>query len=203
MNLEINLVKVHSIDAKLGKLLARKRYLVADDTQVMDSMMKFIAEVSTTISTVVTDARLTASLQTLTKLTVTDLDCLRYILSMHGMDIWYWYVADTEGNPMSIPEGLFEYQVIDHNNTRIFIPNCAKIVQASTDNKLTEVYSKIIESHALFNSPIFAGINNPLVNMVQTMEADEQAVGVVPVSKTTYVNSIFDFLHKEIRVLSN
>lgn len=204
MNLEVNLVKVDTIDSKLSKLLARNRFLVENDTQALDSIVKFIADNASTFNAALTDQRLVAQLQNLSSLTITDLDCLRYILSSKGIDIWYFYVSDVEVDQTDIPTGIFEYNVVDTSNMMsAFIPFSTKITQAQTENKLTTLYDKIIDMYGLFSGKLFSGINNPIKVMVDSMKGDEEILGTVPTTKSTYCNSIFDFLKKDIKVITN
>lgn len=204
MNLEVNLVKVDTIDSKLSKLLARNRFLVENDTQALDSIVKFIADNASTFNAALTDQRLVAQLQDLSSLTITDLDCLRYILSSKGIDIWYFYVSDVEVDQTDIPTGIFEYNVVDTSNMMsAFIPFSTKITQAQTENKLTTLYDKIIDMYGLFSGKLFSGINNPIKVMVDSMKGDEEILGTVPTTKSTYCNSIFDFLKKDIKVITN
>lgn len=205
MNLEVNLVKVASVDSKLSKLLSRNRYLVENDTQALESIIKFIADNASTFNAALTDQRLVAQLQNLSALTISELDCLRYILSVKGIDLWYYYVSDIEVNPTDIPTGIFEYNVVDRNNMSgsSFIPFASKITQTQGENKLTSLYEKIIDMYGLFNGSLFDGMNNPLKTMIDSMKSDEQILGTVPTTKSTYCNSIFEFLKKDIRVITN
>lgn len=204
MNLEINLVKVASVDAKMSKLLARNRVLVQSDTEALDSIAKFIADNASTFTAVITDQRLVAQLQDLSKLTIVDLDCLRYVLSTKGLDLWYFYVADVESNPSDIPEGLIEYNILDSSNMMsAFIPFGTKVSKSQQDNKLTDLYTKVMEMYGLFNGGIFNGMRNPIKATVESMKSSEELLGMVPTMQTTYLNSIFDFLKKDIRVITN
>lgn len=204
MNLEVNLVKTASIDSKLSRLLVRNRYRVENDTEALDSIVKFIADNISTFTASLTDQRFVTQLENLKNITITDLDCLRYVLATKGLDLWYHYVADVEANPDEVPAGSFEYNVLDRSNmTSSFIPFCTKVTQIQESSRLTDLYSKLVDIYGLFSGKIFAGMKNPVQSIVDSMKGDEDVLGSVPTSKSTYANSIFDFLKKDIRVITN
>jgi hypothetical protein len=205
MNLEISLVKVKSIDAKMSRLASRTRVKVDNDTEALDQIAKFIADNISALSTVVSNKVFLNKLTNLTALTITELDCIRYYLSTSsGLDIWYYYVSDTESNGSDLPDGIFEYHIVDRNNMNgLFIPFVTKINQAHSENRLSNLYDQIIDMYGLFKSTLFDGVANPLMNIVTSIKSDENIVGTTSTTNTTYCNSIFEFLKKEIRVITN
>lgn len=205
MNLECNLVKVNSLGSKLSKLIARNRYQVTNDTEALDSIAKFIADNASTFNAALSDQKLVTALSNLSNITINDLDCLRYYLSTRGLDIWYYYVSDVEVNSNDIPEGLFEYNIIDNSNmmSTTFIPFCTKLSQSQSENKLTVLYDKINDMYGFYNSPMFTGMISPIKKAIDSMKQSEELLGIVPTTTTSYVNSIFEFLRKDIRVITN
>lgn len=203
MNLEVNLVSVPSIDTKYASIRSRSRFLVNNDTEALDSIAKFIADNASEFNSAIADARLVAQLQDLSNITFTDLECLRYILATKRIDLWYWYVADVEVNSSDIPAGMVEYNISDYTNMIGNIPFCTKITQLREENNFVEVYSKINEIYGLFGSPLFKGISNPISKMINSMKTSQELINQVPATAGAYINSVLDFLHKDLKVITN
>jgi hypothetical protein len=203
MKLEVTLVKTKTIDSKMAKFLARSRYDVTDDASALTAIGKFIADNISTFQAALTDQRLLSQLQNLSGLTINQLQCLKYILASKGIDIWFYYVTDGAVNEADIDAGMFEYNVLDFCTINgSFIPFCTKFIQSSTDNSMVKLYTDIVDGYGLFEGSLFAGMVNPIKNMIDAMKTDEQALGVVSSMKTTYVNSILEYLRKDVRVIT-
>lgn len=202
MKIELNLVKTQTTGAKIGKLLSRRRYEVENESGCMDAIVSFIKEIHPNLSIILTDKALLNKLEALKALTVSELDCLRYVLSTRGIDIWYGMVADVEQNGAEVPAGVVEYNVYDGGVMTGFVPFCTKFPTQQDSNKLTALYDKILDSYGLFRGDLFSGIANPIKSMVDSMRGDEELLGVASTTKTTYINSILEYLKKDIRVIT-
>lgn len=204
MNLEVNLIKVPSVAGKMGTFLGRNRYSCNNDTEALDAINKFISENMDTITAVIIDPKLNGIL-TEGNLTINDLMCIKYLLSLKGLDLWYWYVSDSETNATGIEPDTFEYNVVDELNlyNSSFIPFCTKVNQLISDMKISAVYSKIIDIYGLFQGTKFNGIHNPLKNTIDSMKGSETALGTVPGTLTTYTNSVLEYLGKNIKVITD
>lgn len=203
MKLEINLVKVGSVDAGMGSLISRSRYAFSEN-DLMGAFEKFFSENSSTFTAVVKDKRLVSVLSNISGLTTTQLQCIRYILcTNYGLDIWYWAVANEEINESDIDSGVYEYNVVDRDTTQFnFIPTSSKITQNSNSLDLISLYKKINDSFGLFSGSVFAGITNPLENDINAMKGSQEILGRVPVVQSTHVNYMLSFLHKEIKCIT-
>jgi hypothetical protein len=204
MKLEINLVKTQTLDASVGKLMSRQRVEVDSEQVVMGALVDFLKQEASTLSTVITDQRLITKLQGLSNITITEFQCLRYMLASKGFDIWCWIVSDSEINPNEIEDQIFEYNVVDSNSiSGSFVPKSSKIIQSSSNNSLTELYTKINDGFTLFTGDLFIGMNNPIINTVTTMKESETALGITSKAQTTYVNSVLEYLGIRVKVLMN
>lgn len=201
MKLELTLIKSPSIDTKMGKFLARTRYEVSNDTEVLDAITKFIAENISTFTSAMTDQRFLGQLQSLNNLTINEFSCLRYIFATKGLDIWAWYVREGEVNADELSANTFEYNVLDKESANSFIPMCTRFIQTTNENSLVKLYTSIVDAFGLFEGSLFVGMNNPIMTTVNAMKSDE-VIGVVSNFKTTYINSILDFLGKDLKVLT-
>lgn len=203
MQLELNLVKIASVESKVAKLLVRKRVNVEGDTQALEEITKFIKENNSTFVAVLSDQVFVNKLNDLSSLTIDQFTCLRWMLATKGVDIWYQYVSDAEVNKTDVPTGVFEYNIVDSTNiTGQFIPFTSKITVQKDENNFTNLYSSILSLYGLFEGSIFEGIRNPLESIIKSMKDDENVLGTVPTSKTTYCNSVFEFLKKDIKVIT-
>lgn len=202
MLLEINLVKTATIDSKVAKYIARQRYEVASDTEVLDYISKFIGENISTFTAALTDQRFVSALSSLNNLTIEKFNCLRYVIASKGLDVWVWYVKEGEANASEVSDNVFEYNVLDRFSTNSFVPMCFRVLQSSSENSLSKLYTEINNAYDLFGGSLFAGQVNPIMNMVKAMKVDEDAMGTVGQGKTTYVNSILEFIGLDIKVVT-
>jgi type IV secretory pathway ATPase VirB11/archaellum biosynthesis ATPase len=204
MNLELNLVKTRSIDSKIGKLIQRHRVEVENSSDVMVAICKFIRDNNATFTAALTDQVFVEKLANINSLTISEFNCLRYVLAEKGLDIWVWSTKVDEVNPNEVPSSVFEYSIIDTSFIQGgFIPFATRFIQTNSDNSLPTVYTQILDAYGLFQSQLFSSMKNPLKNMIEAMKVDQDAVGMVSSTKTTYVNSMLEFIGKDIRVITD
>jgi hypothetical protein len=188
----------------MAKFLVRSRYEVSNDGEVLAAVTKFIADNISSFQAALTDSRLIANLQNLNGLTINELFGLKYMFALKGIDLWIYYVSENAINEVDVDPGMFEYNVLDYTAiTGSFVPMCTKFVQSSSENSIVKLYSDIADAYGLFEGRLFTSMNNPLKKMIEEMRHDETALGVVATMKTTYVNSILDYLKKEIKVITD
>jgi hypothetical protein len=204
MKLELNLVKSPQIDSRTVKFLARNRYEVASEPEVMDAIQKFIADNISTFTAALTNQRLVAQLEQLKDLTVSQFQGLRYILAMNGLDIWYFAVKEGEVNELEVPDDVIEYTILDNDQMSYgFIPMAFRFVQPRSEMSISAVYQEIVSAFGLFEGSFYVGMKNPLKASIDTVVESEKILGVAPKSSTTYINSILEYLHKDMRAITN
>jgi hypothetical protein len=204
MKLELNLVKSPQIDSRTVKFLARNRYEVASEPEVMDAIQKFIADNISTFTAALTNQRLVAQLEQLKDLTVSQFQGLRYILAMNGLDIWYFAVKEGEVNESEVPDDIIEYTILDNDQMSYgFIPMAFRFVQPRSEMSISAVYQEIVSAFGLFEGSFYVGMKNPLKASIDTVVESEKILGVAPKSSTTYINSILEYLHKDMRAITN
>lgn len=204
MKLELNLVKSPQIDSRTVKFLARNRYEVASEPEVMDAIQKFIADNISTFTAALTNQRLVAQLEQLKDLTVSQFQGLRYILAMNGLDIWYFVVKEGEVNESEVPDDIIEYTILDNDQMSYgFIPMAFRFVQPRSEMSISAVYQEIVSAFGLFEGSFYVGMKNPLKASIDTVVESEKILGVAPKSSTTYINSILEYLHKDMRAITN
>lgn len=204
MKLELNLVKSPQIDSRTVKFLARNRYEVASEPEVMDAIQKFIADNISTFTAALTNQRLVAQLEQLKDLTVSQFQGLRYVLAMNGLDIWYFAVKEGEVNESEVPDDVIEYTILDNDQVSYgFIPMAFRFIQPRSEMSISSVYQEIVSAFGLFEGSFYVGMKNPLKASIDTVIESEKILGVAPKSSTTYINSILEYLHKDMRAITN
>jgi len=204
MKLELNLVKSPQIDSRTVKFLARNRYEVASEPEVMDAIQKFITDNISTFTAALTNQRLVAQLEQLKDLTVSQFQGLRYVLAMNGLDIWYFAVKEGEVNDTEIPDDVIEYTILDNDQMSYgFIPMAFRFIQPRSEMSISAVYQEIVSAFGLFEGSFYVGMKNPLKASIDTVVESEKILGVAPKSSTTYINSILEYLHKDMRAITN
>jgi len=204
MKLELNLVKSPQIDSRTVKFLARNRYEVASEPEVMDAIQKFIADNISTFTAALTNARLVAQLEQIKDLTVSQFQGLRYILAMHGLDIWYFIVKEGEVNETEVSDDVIEYNILDNDQVTFgFVPMAFRFIQPRSEMSISAVYQEIVSAFGLFEGSFYVGLKNPLKASIDTIVESEKILGVAPKSSSTYVNSILEYLHKDMRAITN
>lgn len=204
MKLEVNLVKtpINGVGGNYVKFLARSRYDVATEAEALSAIEKFIGENNSTFAAALTDQRMVAQLQSLKGLTISNLQCLRYLLAIKGIDIWYFYVKDSEVNPTDIGANVMEFNVIDRDQSVGFVPFCVKFVQLASDYSISKLYTEINDSFGLFEGSIFSGVVNPLKSIITSIKSPEDAGIGVPKTLTSAANSLLEFINKELKVIT-
>lgn len=204
MNFEINLVKTDSIYSAYGRILARHRATIDNDTEAIAELTKFLAENISDIDAAISDKNLVAKIEHIQGMTVDEFECLRYTLAENGIDIRYWAVSDVEGNGTSIAEGSLEYNIVDNaNHITSFVPFCTKLVVDVNQGSVSAIYRKIVEMYGLFGSKLFAGRVNTLINNINVMQSQEAVTGFVPTELAQHANAILEFMGKTIFVIAN
>lgn len=199
MILEINLVFSQSIYANAFTLIARDRVVAEDDSQALVKIADFIKDHIESFDAAISDKDLINRLQTVEFRTISELFSLKFMIASFGIDILVNTVAELEVNPTEISENTVEYNIIDMIDAEpSFIKSASKVVVSNEAGDMHTVYSKVVDGFGFFNNQLTEGFNNPLVRALDTLKKSEQLIGVSPVSITTEINSILDYLGKKV-----
>jgi hypothetical protein len=186
------------------EFLARERVIIKTESEGYDAICDFIRKNADYFDAFLTDKLAVSELKKLTSLTVTELVSLRYMLSLNGLDLLVGIVAEVEENPIEIPEGILEYNIIDTNDHILpSFPFITKIVIPSTTTQLSEVYRLINDTFGFFEGDLFTDFKNPLVAMINVLEENENLLGKTIVSISDFLNNAFEFLGKRLIIISN
>ncbi len=204
MNLELNLVKNTGIYDKVFTLLSRTRVKASNDSEVMSSILTFIGENINVFDSVFSDKGFVDRLETLDTLTNEHLFGLKFIMAQSGIDLIFYTVSDDEDNPVDIPEGMIEYISINNiHSTSLITKFATKFVMSESNLKVSEVYKTMNEIYDNFGGELLSDLMNPIQSQIQFLERDENYIGVTPTSITNYLNSVFNYLGKDLIVITN
>lgn len=204
MNLELNLVKNTGIYDKVFTLLSRTRVKVSNDSEVMSSILTFIGENINVFDSVFSDKGFVDRLESLDILTNEHLFGLKFIMAQSGIDLIFYTVSDDEDNPVDIPEGMIEYISINNiHSTSLITKFATKFVMSESNLKVSEVYKTMNEIYDNFGGELLSDLMNPIQSQIQFLERDENYIGVTPTSITNYLNSVFNYLGKDLIVITN
>jgi hypothetical protein len=185
-------------------LISRKRVIAEDNTGVMEEICKFLNESVVTFDAALADKELVSKLQSVSEMGISDFYSLKFLLANSGLDILVYKVAELEPNAEEVPAGMLEYNVIDDLEvTGSFVKSASKIVVSDEASDLYEVYKRIIEAYDFFSGDLCSSYSNPLTTNLDLIKQTEQAIGVAPSSITTYINSVLEYLGKNLIVIQN
>lgn len=204
MNLELNLVKNTGIYDKVFTLLSRTRVKASNDSEVMSSILAFIGENINVFDSVFSNKGFVDRLESLDTLTNEHLFGLKFIMAQSGIDLIFYTVSDDEDNPVDIPEGVLEYiSINDIHSTSLITKFATKFVMSESGLKVSEVYKTMNEVYDNFGGELLSDLMNPIQSQIQFLERDENYIGVTPTSITNYLNSVFNYLGKDLIVITN
>lgn len=204
MLLELNLVKNQGVYSQVFTSLARKRVLVENDTDALSEVCKFIRENLDTFDAALTNKALISQLETIEMMTIDDFSCFRFMIANAGLDILIFGVSDVETNEEGVPEGYTEYNVIDNNQClSSFIKFCTKVVADNDTPSFGKLYSTVVGMYGFFQGELFTGFRNPLTTQLQVITESEEKLGVAPSASTQYLNSVLQYLGKDIIVITD
>lgn len=204
MKLELNLVINQGIYSPVFKILDRKRVENYENTYVMKLIAEFIRGNDAILNNWLSDKDLVNRISNVTDdMTVTEFMSIKYLLADAGLDILVYTVADMEVNDNDIPEGEFEFNVVDECSvSESFIKNSTKI--SLKEENYYELYARIQDMYSFFELGSLAGYsNNPLRKSLDALRITSESMGVTPISLTNEINSTLEYLGKKLILIAN
>ena len=122
-----------------------------------------------------------------------DLACVNYYLSQIGYTVKIFNVADDEEDPVTVPSGIIEWNSIDRNFLQYDYPTATKIIPGEGMD-IPAVLRQIVETSGLFNLDKFAGLKNPLLELLNNLDRVKEVTGDVSSSITTRIYDLVDEL---------
>jgi hypothetical protein len=106
-------------------------------------------------------------------------------------------VTDDEEDPVTVPSGIIEWNSIDHNFLQYDYPTATKIIPGEGMD-IPAVLRRIVETCGPFNIDKFAGLKNPLLEMLNNLDRVKSVTGNVNSSITTRLYDLLDQLGIEV-----
>lgn len=120
-----------------------------------------------------------------------DVASIRYILSNAGYQMIIAFVADDELNPVSVPIGETEYNIIDNTWIQDDLPVLSKS-SVAVGTSFTSVLDAIIKESGFFDPTKFTGVSNPLTSLLNQAKDDEKVAGT---ASSVIINRIYTILN--------
>jgi len=187
-------------------LLSRKRelYESEDASKTIEDAFSFLNDNISTIQLTSSSMELINFIQESRSksLTPNDLFSCKFLLAQSGLDLLIYSLDDTDStNVNSIPEGTFEYNLMDKNLILArYIPSTMKVNQLTEDSNMNSIYSSILEA-----SNVFEGMPDSrktvLGDQINTLKGSEELTGKTIPGLSSYIGNIFEYLGKEFHVI--
>lgn len=115
-----------------------------------------------------------------------DFASINYYLAQAGYLVQIQNVTDDEENPVSVPAGITEWNIIDTTFLQYDYPTTMKVIPADGMD-VVEVLDKIIGQLSFFDRDALGSIRNPLKEYVENMKKVKNLNGSISISLTTKI----------------
>ena len=115
-----------------------------------------------------------------------DFASINYYLAKAGYLVQIQNVTDDEENPVSVPAGITEWNIIDTTFLQYDYPTTMKIIPADGMD-IVEVLDKIIGQLSFFDKDILGSVRNPLKEYVENLKKIKNLNGTASVGLTTKI----------------
>jgi hypothetical protein len=115
-----------------------------------------------------------------------DFASINYYLAKAGYLVQIQNVTDDEENPVSIPAGVTEWNIIDTTFLQYDYPTTMKVIPADGMD-IVEVLDKIIGQLSFFDKDVLGSVRNPLREDVEQLKKVKNINGSASISLTTRI----------------
>lgn len=179
--------------SRVGRFVSRKRAdlerLGVNKNQFIQG---FLRDNMDTIETAIHNPDLVHLINSDILLNNKDLATIKYTLSTVGYQILYTFTADDEINEVTIPTGEVEYNIIDTTWIQDDMPVASKI-SSTLGSSIIPIIKQIMDQTGFYATDKFAGVNNPLIGLINQAEDDEKTTGA---PGAVLVNRIYTILEQ-------
>ena len=190
--IEVNLYSIPADDfnSRVGRCIARNRFdRETIGTSIEDFLKGFLKDNLDKIESKLGIGDLSSVISSEDALTRKDISCINYYLNSVGLKIQVQNVADDEDNPVSIPTGTVEWNVINKNFIQNDYPTTTKVLP-SPDADIIDTLKEIVENADLFDSK-FAGMKNPFTELFDNLKRIKDISGT---TNAALVGKIYEYL---------
>ena len=115
-----------------------------------------------------------------------DFASINYYLAKAGYLVQIQNVTDDEENPVSVPAGITEWNIIDTTFLQYDYPTTMKVIPADGMD-IVEVLDKIIDQLSFFDKDVLGNVRNPLKEDVEQLKKVKNINGSASISLTTRI----------------
>lgn len=115
-----------------------------------------------------------------------DFASINYYLAKAGYLVQIQNVTDDEENPVSVPAGVTEWNIIDTTFLQYDYPTTMKVIPADGMD-IVEVLDKIIGQLSFFDKDVLGSVRNPLREDVEQLKKVKNINGSASISLTTRI----------------
>ena len=179
--IEVNLYSISSQDVNttVGRCIARSRFNKESlGVSIMEFTKGFLKNNLSNFESALGNESIVSFINSDTVMSTRDLSCINYWLSQAGYLVQIVNVADDEENPVSVPEGVVEWNVIDYNFIQYDYPTATKIVPGE-GSEIVSVLKQIVDQSGLFDQNKMSGVKNPFTVLINNLENIKSITGSV------------------------
>lgn len=115
-----------------------------------------------------------------------DFASINYYLAKAGYLVQIQNVTDDEDNPVSVPAGTTEWNIIDTTFLQYDYPTTMKVIPADGMD-VVEVLDKIVGQLSFFDKNTLGNVRNPLKEYVENLKKVKNLNGSASISLTTKI----------------
>jgi hypothetical protein len=185
-------VPAGDFNSRVGRCVARNRFdREAIGTSIEDFLRGFLRDNLDKIEAKGGMRSLSELIDSDEVLTRKDIACINYYLGQAGFRIMIQNVADDEDHATGVPEGIIEWNVINHNYIQNDYPTAVKIIP-SPDEDIPSILQKIVDESNLFGER-YVGMKNPFTDLFGDLKRIKDVTGAI---NGTIISKIYDLLNQ-------
>lgn len=187
--IEVNLYSLleNNINASAGYCIDRIRFdKEARGISVMEFVKGFLRNNLSHFESALKNSDIVDFINSDITMRTKDFASINYYLAQAGYLVQIQNVTDDEENPVSVPAGVTEWNIIDTTFLQYDYPTTMKVIPADGMD-VVEVLDKIIGQLSFFDRDTLGSVRNPLKEYVENMKKVKNLNGSVSMSLTTKI----------------
>lgn len=187
--IEVNLYSLleNNINASAGYCIDRIRFdKEARGISVMEFVKGFLRNNLSHFESALKNSDIVDFINSDITMRTKDFASINYYLAQAGYLVQIQNVTDDEENPVSVPAGITEWNIIDTTFLQYDYPTTMKVIPADGMD-VVEVLDKIIGQLSFFDRDTLGSVRNPLKEYVENMKKVKNLNGSVSMSLTTKI----------------
>lgn len=187
--IEVNLYSLieNNVNATAGKCIDRIRFdKEARGISVMEFVKGFLKNNISEFESALKNNDIIDFINSDLTMRTKDFASINYYLAKVGYLVQIQNVTDDEDNPVSVPAGTTEWNVIDTTFLQYDYPTTMKVIPGDGMD-VVEVIDKIVNQLSFFDRDSLGSVRNPLKDYVEQLKKIKNLNGSVSVGLTTRI----------------